>query len=94
MITGILINLNSVIKIKGAVIISGSPGLKNDVARKIRMVKDDSRSHSLINHGLQIFIDTWYSGELWKRLLLGLSPISHFYALLNVHRWLVSLVIA
>ncbi|KAL6350620.1 hypothetical protein AAG906_022330 [Vitis piasezkii] len=54
-------------KIKGAVIISGSPGLKNDEARKIRMVKDDSRSHALITHGLQIFLESWYSGELWKR---------------------------
>ncbi|KAL6349813.1 hypothetical protein AAG906_001700 [Vitis piasezkii] len=55
-------------KIKGAVIISGSPGLKNDEARKIRMVKDDSRSHALITHGLQIFLESWYSGELWKSL--------------------------
>ena len=75
------------IKIKGAVIISGSPGLKNDEARKIRMVKDDSRSHALITHGLQIFLESWYSGELWKRLLLGFSSLmSHFYACLNVLR--------
>ncbi|KAM0961461.1 hypothetical protein ACFX2J_020652 [Malus domestica] len=55
-------------KVNGAVVISGSPGLKDEVARKIRRAKDDSRARILIDHGLELFIDTWYSGELWNSL--------------------------
>ncbi|XP_021292917.1 protein PHYLLO, chloroplastic isoform X1 [Herrania umbratica] len=55
-------------KIEGAVILSGSPGLEDAVARKIRRAKDDSRARSLGTHGLQLFLDTWYSGGLWKSL--------------------------
>lgn len=54
-------------KIKGAVLIAGSPGLKDKVARKVRRAKDDSRAHSLVVHGLQLFVDTWYAGDMWKR---------------------------
>lgn len=54
-------------KVNGAVVISGSPGLKDEVARKIRRAKDDSRAHFLNDHGLELFLDTWYSGELWNR---------------------------
>ncbi|KAK6931406.1 Thiamine pyrophosphate enzyme, C-terminal TPP-binding [Dillenia turbinata] len=55
-------------KIEGSVIISGSPGLINAVARKIRIAKDDSRARFLVACGLQHFLDTWYSGELWDSL--------------------------
>ncbi|XP_062163333.1 protein PHYLLO, chloroplastic isoform X1 [Alnus glutinosa] len=55
-------------KIKGAVLIAGSPGLKDKVARKVRRAKDDSRARSLVAHGLQLFVDTWYAGDLWKSL--------------------------
>ncbi|KAJ4846899.1 hypothetical protein Tsubulata_026226 [Turnera subulata] len=55
-------------KIDGAVIISGSPGLKDMTTRKIRKAKDDSRAHSLTVHGLQPFVETWYRGDLWKSL--------------------------
>ncbi|XVE74433.1 hypothetical protein DITRI_Ditri12bG0017000 [Diplodiscus trichospermus] len=57
-------------KIEGAVILSGSPGLEDTVARKIRWAKDDSRAHSLVTHGLQLFLNTWYSGGLWERCFL------------------------
>ncbi|KAH9772174.1 protein PHYLLO [Citrus sinensis] len=56
-------------KIKGTVIISGSPGLRDNIARKIRRAEDDSRACSLVTHGLQVFLDTWYTGELWERPL-------------------------
>ncbi|KAI7980537.1 hypothetical protein LOK49_Contig138G00007 [Camellia lanceoleosa] len=56
-------------KFEGAVIVSGSPGLKDVSARKIHKAKDDSRVCSLINHGLELFLDTWYAGELWNRPL-------------------------
>lgn len=56
-----------IMKIKGAVVIAGSPGLKDKAARKVRMAKDDSRAHSLVAHGLQPFVDTWYTADLWKR---------------------------
>ncbi|CAI8583567.1 unnamed protein product [Vicia faba] len=55
-------------KIKGAVLISASPGLKDKLARKIRAAKDDSRARSVIAHGLQLFLSSWYAGELWKSL--------------------------
>lgn len=54
-------------KIKGAVVIAGSPGLKDKAARKVRTAKDDSKAHSLLTHGLQPFVDTWYTADLWRR---------------------------
>lgn len=54
-------------QIEGAVILSGSPGLDDAVARKIRRAKDDSKARSIVTHGLQLFLTTWYSGGLWKR---------------------------
>ncbi|CAK7326442.1 unnamed protein product [Dovyalis caffra] len=54
--------------IDGAVIISGSPGLKDTLARKIRQAKDDFRADSLVAYGLEHFIESWYAGELWKSL--------------------------
>ncbi|KAI7998102.1 hypothetical protein LOK49_LG10G00528 [Camellia lanceoleosa] len=30
--------------------------------------KDDSRACSLINHGIELFLDTWYAGALWNSL--------------------------
>ncbi|XP_011009175.1 PREDICTED: protein PHYLLO, chloroplastic isoform X3 [Populus euphratica] len=55
-------------KIDGAVIISGSPGLKDTTARKIRQAKDDSRADFLVAYGLELFLDSWYAGEFWKSL--------------------------
>ncbi|KAG6654050.1 hypothetical protein CIPAW_05G119100 [Carya illinoinensis] len=55
-------------KIKGAVVIAGSPGLKDKAARKVRTAKDDSKAHSLLTHGLQPFVDTWYTADLWRSL--------------------------
>ncbi|XWS64137.1 hypothetical protein CRYUN_Cryun06bG0160900 [Craigia yunnanensis] len=55
-------------KIEGAVVLSGSPGLEDTVERKIRRGKDDSRARCLVTHGLQLFLNTWYSGGLWKSL--------------------------
>ncbi|KAH9607030.1 hypothetical protein KSS87_013805 [Heliosperma pusillum] len=53
-------------KVDGAIIISGSPGLKNASERKVRAAKDDSRARSIISFGLVAFLDTWYCGDLWK----------------------------
>ncbi|OIV93706.1 hypothetical protein TanjilG_16557 [Lupinus angustifolius] len=55
-------------KTMGAVLISGSPGLKDKLSRKIRAAKDDSRARSVIAHGLQPFLNSWYAGALWKSL--------------------------
>ncbi|XP_048503546.1 protein PHYLLO, chloroplastic isoform X4 [Beta vulgaris subsp. vulgaris] len=52
-------------KIDGAVVISGSPGLKNETERRIRAAKDDSRARSLISFGLVPFLDNWYHSDLW-----------------------------
>ncbi|KAJ7943266.1 protein PHYLLO, chloroplastic [Quillaja saponaria] len=60
--------LNFSDKTKGAVIVSGSPGLKDKLSRKIRMAKDDSKARILVAHGLELFLDTWYAGELWESL--------------------------
>ncbi|CAJ1958883.1 unnamed protein product [Sphenostylis stenocarpa] len=55
-------------KIKGAVLISGSPGLNDKLSRKIRAAKDDSRALTVIANGLELFVSSWYAGELWKSL--------------------------
>ncbi|KAF3944586.1 hypothetical protein CMV_028957 [Castanea mollissima] len=55
-------------KIKGAVVIAGSPGLKDKVARDVRRAKDDSKAHLLVAYGLQLFMENWYAGDLWKSL--------------------------
>nr|XP_043623438.1 protein PHYLLO, chloroplastic [Erigeron canadensis] len=54
--------------VKGVVIISGSPGIDDDVLRNVRSVKDDFLASTLSSYGLDIFIETWYSGELWQSL--------------------------
>lgn len=60
-------NTISITKINGAVIISGSPGLRDKAARRIRSAQDEARAHFLLVHGLQYFLDIWYAGSLWKR---------------------------
>ncbi|XP_057478284.1 protein PHYLLO, chloroplastic isoform X2 [Actinidia eriantha] len=55
-------------KVEGAVVLSGSPGLRDMSARKFRRAKDDSRACSLIAHGLELFLDSWYAEELWNSL--------------------------
>ncbi|KAL2455175.1 Protein PHYLLO [Forsythia ovata] len=55
-------------KVEGAVIISGSPGLTDPDARTSRRAKDDFRACSLVSNGLEFFLDTWYSEELWSSL--------------------------
>ncbi|XP_061990446.1 protein PHYLLO, chloroplastic isoform X1 [Rosa rugosa] len=56
-------------KVKGAIIISGSPGINDGMARKIRRAEDDSRARFLAAYGLKHFLDTWYAGELWNSSL-------------------------
>ncbi|XP_065045713.1 protein PHYLLO, chloroplastic-like isoform X3 [Musa acuminata AAA Group] len=55
-------------KVMGAVIVSGSPGLRDKTVRKIRGAQDESRARFLVEHGLHSFLETWYSGSLWKSL--------------------------
>ncbi|XP_010551342.1 PREDICTED: protein PHYLLO, chloroplastic isoform X2 [Tarenaya hassleriana] len=55
-------------KVEGAVVVSGSPGLKDPVARKVRRAKDDSKAGMIVAHGLEIFLENWYNGGLWKSL--------------------------
>ncbi|CAO2820404.1 unnamed protein product [Amaranthus hypochondriacus] len=53
-------------KIDGAVVISGSPGLKDETDRRIRAAKDDSRARTLTSFGLASFLGNWYRGDLWR----------------------------
>ncbi|XP_060185317.1 protein PHYLLO, chloroplastic isoform X1 [Lycium barbarum] len=55
-------------KVAGAVIISGSPGLIDEDARKVRRAKDDFAACSLASSGLEPFLDAWYSVDLWNSL--------------------------
>ncbi|CAE5963485.1 unnamed protein product [Arabidopsis arenosa] len=55
-------------KIEGAVVVSGSPGLKDPVARKVRSATDDSKARMMVDNGLEIFLENWYNGGLWKSL--------------------------
>ncbi|KAF9593768.1 hypothetical protein IFM89_025393 [Coptis chinensis] len=65
--------------VNGVVIISGSPGLKDVRVRRRRIAQDDTRAQSLRVHGLQLFLNTWYSGELWN----GLKAHPHFKQILS-----------
>ncbi|CAN6273232.1 unnamed protein product [Urochloa humidicola] len=60
--------LNQVHQIRGAVIISGSPGLKDEGSRRRRIAIDRSRAKFLMSCGLKCFLDTWYSAKLWTSL--------------------------
>uniref|UniRef100_A0A803L7K1 Mandelate racemase/muconate lactonizing enzyme C-terminal domain-containing protein n=1 Tax=Chenopodium quinoa TaxID=63459 RepID=A0A803L7K1_CHEQI len=53
-------------QIDGAVVISGSPGLRDEMERRIRAAKDDSRAQSIISFGLVPFLENWYSSDLWN----------------------------
>lgn len=60
--------LNQVHKIRGAVTISGSPGLRDEASRRQRIAIDKSRAQFLMSCGLERFLQTWYSGKLWTSL--------------------------
>ncbi|KAF7132517.1 hypothetical protein RHSIM_Rhsim09G0118400 [Rhododendron simsii] len=55
--TALYMALRCSTKIEGAVMVSGSPGLADGPARKIRRAKDDLKSSSLIAQGLELFLD-------------------------------------
>ncbi|XAR65339.1 2-succinyl-5-enolpyruvyl-6-hydroxy-3-cyclohexene-1-carboxylic-acid synthase [Bertholletia excelsa] len=54
--------------IEKAVIVSGSPGIKDLLARKIRRAKDDCKACFLTDYGLELFLDAWYAGQMWNSL--------------------------
>ncbi|KAL6899311.1 hypothetical protein ACP4OV_005969 [Aristida adscensionis] len=60
--------LNQTHKILGTVIISGSPGLRDEASRRRRAAIDKSRALFLISHGLECFLESWYSGKMWTSL--------------------------
>ncbi|XP_072992961.1 protein PHYLLO, chloroplastic isoform X2 [Typha latifolia] len=55
-------------KVNGAVIISGSPGLKDEARRRIRNAQDKSRACFLLSYGFHCFLDSWYSGNIWRSI--------------------------
>ncbi|KAK8925900.1 hypothetical protein KSP39_PZI018177 [Platanthera zijinensis] len=55
-------------KIDGTVLMSGSPGLRDENTRRIRTSQDESRASYLLSHGLHSFLEIWYEGNLWKSL--------------------------
>jgi isochorismate synthase/2-succinyl-5-enolpyruvyl-6-hydroxy-3-cyclohexene-1-carboxylate synthase/2-succinyl-6-hydroxy-2,4-cyclohexadiene-1-carboxylate synthase/O-succinylbenzoate synthase len=54
-------------QISGAVLISGSPGLRDEANKRRRTAIDKSRAQFLLSSGLECFIETWYSGKMWAR---------------------------
>uniref|UniRef100_A0A0E0CMI0 Mandelate racemase/muconate lactonizing enzyme C-terminal domain-containing protein n=1 Tax=Oryza meridionalis TaxID=40149 RepID=A0A0E0CMI0_9ORYZ len=60
--------LNQNHKISGAVIISGSPGLRDEAGKRRRSAIDRSRAHFLSSCGLENFLETWYSAKMWASL--------------------------
>ncbi|CAL5021226.1 unnamed protein product [Urochloa decumbens] len=60
--------LNQVHQIRGAVIISGSPGLRDEESRRRRIVIDRSRAKFLMSCGLECFLEKWYSAKMWTSL--------------------------
>ncbi|KAK1315767.1 hypothetical protein QJS10_CPA05g02086 [Acorus calamus] len=57
-----------VLKINGAVIISGSPGLRDELGKRNRINQDDAKARYLLSHGLQSFLEAWYAADLWFSL--------------------------
>lgn len=55
-------------QVSGAIILSGSPGLKNPVAQKVRAANDDALAVSLCDNELKSFVDSWYREPLWRSL--------------------------
>uniref|UniRef100_A0A0D9VHL4 Mandelate racemase/muconate lactonizing enzyme C-terminal domain-containing protein n=1 Tax=Leersia perrieri TaxID=77586 RepID=A0A0D9VHL4_9ORYZ len=55
-------------QISGAVIISGSPGLRDEASKRRRSAIDKSRAHFLSSCGLDSFLETWYSAKMWASL--------------------------
>ncbi|XP_025816542.1 protein PHYLLO, chloroplastic isoform X5 [Panicum hallii] len=55
-------------QIRGAVIISGSPGLRDEESRRRRIAIDKSRAKFLMSCGLECFLETWYSARMWTSL--------------------------
>jgi len=55
-------------QIRGAVIISGSPGLKDEESRRRRIAIDKSRAKFLVSCGLECFLETWYAAKMWTSL--------------------------
>ncbi|RLN09825.1 protein PHYLLO, chloroplastic isoform X1 [Panicum miliaceum] len=55
-------------QIRGAVIISGSPGLRDEESRRCRIAIDKSRAKFLMSCGLECFLETWYSAKMWTSL--------------------------
>ncbi|KAF8653016.1 hypothetical protein HU200_062451 [Digitaria exilis] len=60
--------LSQVHQIRGAVIISGSPGLRDEDSKKRRIAIDKSRAKFLMSCGLECFLETWYSAKMWTSL--------------------------
>ncbi|CAN6447201.1 unnamed protein product [Victoria cruziana] len=54
-------------KVAKAVIISGSPGLKDSEMRKYRAARDEAQASYLAAHGLEQFLESWYAKDLWDR---------------------------
>ncbi|PKA52996.1 Protein PHYLLO, chloroplastic [Apostasia shenzhenica] len=55
-------------KVDGAVIISGSPGVRDEISRRVRTSQDNARASYLLSHGLNRFLEIFYEGALWKSL--------------------------
>ncbi|XP_062219458.1 protein PHYLLO, chloroplastic isoform X3 [Phragmites australis] len=60
--------VNQIHKISGAVIVSGSPGLRDEANRRRCIAIDKSRAQFLLSNGLECFLETWYSGKMWASL--------------------------
>ncbi|CAM6124850.1 unnamed protein product [Calypogeia fissa] len=55
-------------QISAAIIVSGSPGLQNPLAQKVRAAQDDALAVLLRDNELQSFVDSWYRQPLWRSL--------------------------
>jgi hypothetical protein len=56
-----------VIQVLGAVIISGTPGIEEPMAREKRVKEDHAISQSLLQLGVESFIPMWYQKQMWFR---------------------------
>ena len=54
-------------QVLGSVIISGTPGIEEHMAREKRIKQDHALSQRLLQTGVESFIAMWYQKQMWSR---------------------------
>lgn len=55
------------VQVVAAIIVSGSPGLHDSSSQVLRAAQDDELAQSMLERGIEDFVDLWYRKPLWER---------------------------